>query len=170
MASCKHQSNLAKCLSLTAIGFNLDQVINFDTCSLNHNLFSEVHADENISCHVYLKPLETESVFVCSTCEVHRCKECYFLDNDRIATTVENYLLNTKLQVDQLICLSFDVFNFVRKPLEKDLFNCIDRDNSIIRGNRAGLIIQNARMLLDPGLADKRLVDLQRYKAEFIQK
>eukprot|EP00924_Labyrinthula_sp_SR-Ha-C_P012274 snap_masked-scaffold_10-processed-gene-1.51-mRNA-1 protein AED:1.00 eAED:1.00 QI:0/-1/0/0/-1/1/1/0/123 len=67
-----------------AIGFNFDQVINFDTCSVNRNLFSEVHADENISCHVYLKPLETESVYVGSTCEIHRCAECSFLDNDRI--------------------------------------------------------------------------------------
>eukprot|EP00924_Labyrinthula_sp_SR-Ha-C_P013476 snap_masked-scaffold_5-processed-gene-3.1-mRNA-1 protein AED:1.00 eAED:1.00 QI:0/0/0/0/1/1/3/0/218 len=152
------------------IGFNLDQVINFDTCSLNRNLFSEVHADENTSCHVYLKPLKTESVFVCSTCEVHMCKECCFLDNDRIVIIVENYLLNTKLQDDQLICLSSDVFNFVRKPLGKDLFNCVDRDNSMIRRKRAHLIIQNARMLLHSGLADQRLVDLERNKGEFVQK
>eukprot|EP00924_Labyrinthula_sp_SR-Ha-C_P001397 snap_masked-scaffold_44-processed-gene-1.37-mRNA-1 protein AED:1.00 eAED:1.00 QI:0/0/0/0/1/1/2/0/227 len=152
------------------IGFNLDKVINFYTCFLNRNLFSEVYVDENISCHVYLKPLETESVLISSTCEVHRCKECYFLDNDRIVTRVENYLLNTKLQGDQLICLSSDVFNFVQKPLGRDLSNCIDRDNSMIRRKRAHLIIQNARMLLHSGLADKRLVDLERNKGEFVQK
>eukprot|EP00924_Labyrinthula_sp_SR-Ha-C_P000327 snap_masked-scaffold_25-processed-gene-3.23-mRNA-1 protein AED:1.00 eAED:1.00 QI:0/0/0/0/1/1/2/0/174 len=134
-----------------ATGFNLDQVINFDTCSLNRNLFSEVHADEKISCHIYLKSFETESGYICSTCEVQRCKECYFLDNDRIVTTVENYLLSMKFQDDQLICLSSGVFNFVRKPLGKDLFNCIDKDNSIIRGNGTDVIIQNARMLLDSG-------------------
>eukprot|EP00924_Labyrinthula_sp_SR-Ha-C_P014710 snap_masked-scaffold_85-processed-gene-0.5-mRNA-1 protein AED:1.00 eAED:1.00 QI:0/0/0/0/1/1/2/0/237 len=153
-----------------AIGSNLDQVINFDTWSLNRNLFSEVHAEENISCHVYLKPLETESVFVCSTCEVHRCKEFYFLDNDIIVTLVENFLLNTKLQDDQSICLSSDVFNFVRKPLGKVLFNCIDKDKLMIKGNRTDVIIQNARMLLHSGLSDKRLVDLERNKGEFVQK
>eukprot|EP00924_Labyrinthula_sp_SR-Ha-C_P000344 snap_masked-scaffold_25-processed-gene-3.4-mRNA-1 protein AED:1.00 eAED:1.00 QI:0/0/0/0/1/1/2/0/92 len=40
----------------------------------------------------------------------------------------------------------------------------------MIKGNRTGLIIQSARMLLDPGLADKRLVDMQRNEAEFVQR
>eukprot|EP00924_Labyrinthula_sp_SR-Ha-C_P012277 snap_masked-scaffold_10-processed-gene-1.50-mRNA-1 protein AED:1.00 eAED:1.00 QI:0/0/0/0/1/1/2/0/99 len=75
-----------------------------------------------------------------------------------------------KFQDYQLICLSSDVFNFVRKPLGKDLFNCIDRANSMIRGNRADLIIQNARMLQNSGLADKTLVDLQRNEFEFVHK
>eukprot|EP00924_Labyrinthula_sp_SR-Ha-C_P014729 snap_masked-scaffold_85-processed-gene-0.26-mRNA-1 protein AED:1.00 eAED:1.00 QI:0/-1/0/0/-1/1/1/0/88 len=86
-----------------------------------------------------------------------------------IVTIVENFLLNTKLQDDQSICLSSDVFNFVRKPLGKVLFNCIDKDKLMIKGNRTDVIIQNARMLLDSGLGDKRLVDLQRNKAKFVQ-
>eukprot|EP00924_Labyrinthula_sp_SR-Ha-C_P003786 augustus_masked-scaffold_3-processed-gene-4.44-mRNA-1 protein AED:1.00 eAED:1.00 QI:0/-1/0/0/-1/1/1/0/714 len=153
-----------------AVGFDLDQVINFDTCSVNRHLFSIVDPADNFRCHICLKPLETEPVYKCSTCEVRRCEECSFLGNDRIVTTVEKYLLNTKFQDDQLICLSSDVFNFVRKPLGKDLFNCIDKDNSMIRGNRADVIIQNAGLLLDSGLADKKLIDLQENKAEFAQK
>eukprot|EP00924_Labyrinthula_sp_SR-Ha-C_P014730 snap_masked-scaffold_85-processed-gene-0.32-mRNA-1 protein AED:1.00 eAED:1.00 QI:0/-1/0/0/-1/1/1/0/78 len=40
----------------------------------------------------------------------------------------------------------------------------------MIKGNRTDVIIQNARMLLYSGLSDKRLVDLERNKGEFVQK